>query len=386
MTTSPQPEAESITAWQRRVAAELPHLREVIQRDVNYLSDYPEAGGEEVETAAYLSSRLEEIGFEVERGVAGLPTAFTATYGAIAPGGRIGIAVVYDGVPAVDQKGRSAPDHSCGHLPISAGAIAVAELWKRMADSAQGSLTILGCPADEHATDISRARGGGKAALAEAGLLDELDAVIYVHPEDGNYVLRATQCSVRFRGTLTARRHPGELPRLLARMAEFGAEAEFSEDRQSAYIERVVTTGDAAVNAIVVVSCDLMVRAHSEAELQEAIDRVMAEGGDIAWEQTSRYDGLQPNDGLIEHIEAVFRGLGMEYNPNPPLIPYATDFGRMTRTIPGALIGYGDCPWAFHTPECSTEFLEKAVPQAEQYARVTSVVVPVLAEATQKWD
>lgn len=358
----------------------------MIQRDVSYLADYPEAGGEEVETAAYLCSRLEDIGYAVKRGVAELPTAFTATYAAVAPGGRIGVAIVYDGVPVVDPKGRSAPDHSCGHLPISAGAIAVAELWKRMAGTAQGSLTILGCPADEHATDISRTRGGGKAAMADAGLLDELDAVIYVHPEDGNYVLRATQCSVRLRGTLVARRHSGELPRLLARMAEFGAKAEFWEDRQASYIERVVTTGDAAVNAIVVVSCDLMVRAHSEGELQEAIDRVMAEDRDITWEETSRYEGLRPHDGLIKHIEAVFQGLGLEYNPNPPLIPYATDFGRMTRTIPGALIGYGNRPWAFHTPECAAEFLEDAVPQAEEYARVTSVVVPVLAEVTQQWD
>lgn len=385
MTTLIGHSTEDIETWSRNVTAELPKVRDRIERAVAWLADHPEPGGEEVETAAFLCAQLETVGFDVKRGVAGLPTAFTASSSADSPGGNVGLVVVYDAVPVVDLSGESAADHSCGHLAIAAGAIAVAEIWQRLRGSAHGSLTILGCPADEHATDISRTAGGGKAALEAAGLLSDLDAVLYVHPEDRNTVLRQTQCSVRFRGTLSGQRSPGALPDLLAQMARFGAEAEFKENRAAAYLERVTTVGDAADGATIVVSGDLMVRAHTQEELSEAIERVKTQSGDISWREMARYDGLKPHKDLIEGIEAVFETMGMNYDGDPPLIPYATDFGRMTTTIPGALIGLGNHHWDFHTPECSAAFLEEAVPQAEEYARVTSVLVPVIASLAPQW-
>ena len=374
-----------IKVWETKVSDQMPLVKDTIETAVSFLADCPEPGGEEFKTAGFICDQLEALGYQVERGVADMPTAFTASFAADKLGGNIGIAVVIDGVPAVDSDGNPAPDHSCGHLAIAAGAIAVAQIWKNLCKEAQGSLTILGCPADEHATDISRTRGGGKAALADAGILDELDAVLYVHPEDRNMVLQQTQCSLRFRGTLEGKRIPGELPELVGKMAQFGNEVEYRDARSAAYIERITSVGDADNGAKIIVMADLMVRAHTEEELADAVERVMEKSDGIRWQEMTRYDGLKSHKELTEQIEEVFETMGINYDPDPPLIPYATDFGRMTNKVPGALIGLGDHRWAFHTPECSAAFLKDAVPEAEQYARVTSVIVPVLAKVAQEW-
>ena len=80
-----------------------------------------ETAFEEYESSEILSDYAEKNGFKVEKGVAGMPTAFVATYGSGKP--VIGILGEFDALPGISQKAvptknpleEGAPGHGCGH-------------------------------------------------------------------------------------------------------------------------------------------------------------------------------------------------------------------------------------------------------------------------------
>ena len=89
-----------------------------------------ELGYMEYESSALLASHLEENGFKVERGVAGIPTAFVATFGSGSP--VIGILAEYDALPGMSQDTvafkkavvEGGNGHGCGHNLLGAGSVA----------------------------------------------------------------------------------------------------------------------------------------------------------------------------------------------------------------------------------------------------------------------
>ena len=147
---------------------------------------HAEVGYQEEKSSALLQSTLKEAGFNVEAGVAGMPTAFVATYGSGSP--IIGILAEFDALPGLSQAAvpqrkaieGKASGHACGHhlfgAASTAAAIAVKE-W--MANSGQsGTLRLYGTPAEEG--------GAGKVYMVREGLFDDVDAVLHWHPDDAN--------------------------------------------------------------------------------------------------------------------------------------------------------------------------------------------------------
>ena len=99
----------------------------------NKIWEVPELHFEEHQSSAYLIGALEEEGFEVEKGVAGLSTAFVGSFGTGKP--VVGILGEYDALPGLSQKkGLTYPDpvieggngHGCGHNLLGTGAFAAA--------------------------------------------------------------------------------------------------------------------------------------------------------------------------------------------------------------------------------------------------------------------
>lgn len=147
-----------------------------------------EPGMLEYRSAAYLTRVLEDGGFVVEGGVAGMPTAFTATFGQGGP--RIGILAEYDAlgglsqnpVPRRDVRVPGAAGHGCGHSLFAGGsvgaAMAVAEAIR--AGEVPGTVVLYGTPNEEGVV--------GKAFMAREGLFDDLDAALHWHPGDENGV------------------------------------------------------------------------------------------------------------------------------------------------------------------------------------------------------
>lgn len=164
-------------------------------------------GFQEEKSSALLQKILAEAGFAVEKGVAGMPTAFTASHGS----GRPVIVVIgeFDALPGLSQQAgdsarnvlkTGAPGHGCGHNLLgtasAAAAIAVKE-WLVQGRRA-GTVRYYGTPAEEG--------GGGKLYMVRAGLLKDVDAVVGWHPGDQNNAdpsssLATITAKIRFFGT-----------------------------------------------------------------------------------------------------------------------------------------------------------------------------------------
>jgi aminobenzoyl-glutamate utilization protein B len=147
---------------------------------------WAEPGYQEKRSAALLAQTLEAAGFKVERGVANIPTAFTATIGSGAP--VIGILGEYDALPGLSQQAvpvrQTRPEvtygHGCGHHLFGvASASACLALGEQIrAGKIKGTLRYYGCPAEEG--------GSGKVFMVRAGLFDDCAAVLHWHPASQN--------------------------------------------------------------------------------------------------------------------------------------------------------------------------------------------------------
>jgi aminobenzoyl-glutamate utilization protein B len=147
---------------------------------------YAELGLQEYKSSKLLADTLEQAGFKVERGLAGMPTCFVASYGSGKP--VIAILGEYDALPMISQQGRipeqdplveGAPGHGCGHNTMgtagTAAAIAVKQALEKY--GFQGTIKFFGSPAEE--TLISR------PYMIRAGLFNDVDAVIDNHSSSG---------------------------------------------------------------------------------------------------------------------------------------------------------------------------------------------------------
>lgn len=155
----------------------------------NEVWGYAELGYKEFNSSKTLEDALEEAGFKMERGVAGIPTAFTASYGN-AEGPVIGILGEYDALPGLSQDAvpyrkpleSGAPGHGCGHNMLGVAGIASVMAVKQALDAGdvKGRIVYFGCPAEE--------TGAGKAFMAKAGVFDGVDICLTWHPDTFNAV------------------------------------------------------------------------------------------------------------------------------------------------------------------------------------------------------
>ena len=165
------------------ILAAVESKRDVALATHRFVHEHAELSHEERECVRYLCDVLEEAGLAVERGVAGMPTAFRATLTGGLPGGSVGLVALYDAVPVFRPDGTIEPVHSCGHDAIAAGVVAAALALADLRAELLGSLVVFGCPGDEIPAPLTVEIGGGKAVSAAAGLRDEIDAALYAHPE-----------------------------------------------------------------------------------------------------------------------------------------------------------------------------------------------------------
>jgi aminobenzoyl-glutamate utilization protein B len=148
--------------------------------------DFAEVGFKEEKSSDLLQKTLKDAGFNVESGVAGMPTAFVATYGTGSP--VIGILGEFDALPGLSQdaspvkspRADKIAGHACGHHLFGAGSAAAAIEVKDMMDKGlvKGTIKFYGTPAEEG--------GSGKVYMVREGLFNDVDVVLHWHPGDGN--------------------------------------------------------------------------------------------------------------------------------------------------------------------------------------------------------
>ena len=171
----------------------------------NEVWGYAELGYKEWESSKTLEDALEEAGFQLERGVADIPTAFVARYGN-GEGPVIGILGEFDALPGLSQDcvpyrkplKDGAPGHGCGHNLLGVAGLAAVMAVKQAMDAGEvrGTIKYYGCPAEEG--------GAGKAFMANAGVFDDADVCLTWHPDTFNGTLYANFLA-NYRVTFTFR-------------------------------------------------------------------------------------------------------------------------------------------------------------------------------------
>lgn len=141
-----------------------------------------EVGLQEEQSAKLLAKELAEAGFEVEMGVAGMPSAFVASYGSGKP--VVGILGEYDALPGLSQAAEpvrkplrtGAAGHACGHNLLGVGALGAVLALKNALDAGEvkGTIRYYGCPAEETLV--------GKVFMVREGLFDDVDIAMTWHP------------------------------------------------------------------------------------------------------------------------------------------------------------------------------------------------------------
>ena len=287
----------------------------------------PELGFHEQKSSALLRDELKAGGFTIQDGVAGMPTAFTATWGAGKP--VVAILGEFDALPGLSQKDvphqdaavAGGPGHGCGHnLLGSASALAALAVKEEMqARGLKGTIRYYGTPAEEG--------GGGKIYMFHAGLFRDVDVVLAWHPGDSNRVnlrsdLATNGGKFRFYGVAS---HAASAPEK-GRSALDGAllmlhaiEMLREHVPQETRMHYIISNGGAANNVVPAFAEVSLGARHPDAATLDAIwERILkcAQAGALATEtrveveQGTNYANILPNDALTALVSRNMKKAG----------------------------------------------------------------------------
>ena len=188
------------------IAAEIESMKPHFTTLSDSIWDFAELKFEERQSAGVLANALEENGFVVRRGVAGMDTAFIGEFGHGKP--VIAFLGEFDALAGMSQMAGVAeakplqPDasgHGCGHNLLGVGSLMAAIALARhlKANNLPGTVRYYGCPGEEG--------GSGKTFMVRAGLFDDVDAALTWHPAPFNGVRSTNNLAVleyfyRFKG------------------------------------------------------------------------------------------------------------------------------------------------------------------------------------------
>lgn len=167
-----------INKLKEKIVEKIDSKKEELVELSKYIWNNPELGYEEHKAKEAITKYLEEEGFEVNRDVAGLDTAFTATKDGSADGPKVAIMAEYDALPQIG--------HACGHNVFSVSSVGAAIGIASVIEELNGSIKIIGTPAEEGTVP----NAGGKAILAEEGVFDDVDVAMMCHAEGRTIVER----------------------------------------------------------------------------------------------------------------------------------------------------------------------------------------------------
>ena len=304
------PATQQVNANKEAALAALSSAYEADKKTALQIWEYAEVGYKEVKSAALHIQHLKDAGFSVETGVAGIPTAFLATYGSGSP--TIGILAEYDALPGINQSTSADRDpivgknagHACGHhlfgtASVSAG-IAIKELMA--AGKLKGTIKVFGTPAEEG--------GSGKVFLVRAGLFNNLDAVIHWHPDDVNAItttsaLANKSAKFKFYGiSAHAAAAPDQGRSSLDAVEAMDNMVNMMREHvpQETRIHYVITSGGKAPNVIPdFAEVYYYVRHPKRKDVVEIFDRVVkaAEGAALGTGTTMKYDIIGGTHDLL---------------------------------------------------------------------------------------
>ncbi len=324
-----------LAALKRAVAAEIVAMADDIHA-------HPELKFEERYAAKLLSDALEAGGLQVDRGTAGMETAFRAQTCSGHGGATVAILGEYDALAGLG--------HACGHNIMGTAAVGAGlALHKVMTGAAakaaglNGRLLILGTPAEEG--------GGGKVIMLREGVFEGVDAALIVHPGNANRAHAESIASygvyVRFRGRpahAAASPHEG-INALDALVMTYNAVAVLRQQlKTDVRIHGIITKGGDAPNIIPeFVEGLFIVRSAEKAYHQEVIAKfkdcargaAMQTGTTVEFQDMGiPYDPMKSNTVLEDLYRRNMTGIGLQEPAEPRKGAGSTDMGNVSQTLP----------------------------------------------------
>jgi amidohydrolase len=335
----------------------------------HFIHAHPELGYEEFESAEAVASAAEAAGFVVERGAAGLATAFRAVKGH--GSFHVALCAEYDALPDVG--------HACGHNIIAAASLGAAIALAALADELDLTVILLGTPSEEG--------GGGKIDLLRAGYFDDVHAAMMVHPwpEDR---LEATCLAVdHFDVTYSGRdAHASAAPwegvnaldaLTVAQVAIGLLRQQLRRDDQ---VHGMVLEGGSAANIIPARAVGRFMARSSTSErlgeLRERLDNcfragALATGARLDVEELGHpFSHMVSDRDMLAHYRRAAEGLGRTFGADDagdPLPTISTDMANVSLAVPSIhpLLGIPTNGAVNHQPEftaaCVTESADQAV-------------------------
>jgi amidohydrolase len=347
------------------------HQRDALTAMSHRIHAHPELGFEEEHACTWLVDALVDAGFDVERGVCGVSTAFRATKGRGPL--RIGICAEYDCLPGIG--------HACGHNIIAPMSIGAAIAAARVADDVGLTVTVLGTPAEEVGND------SGKIRLIEGGAFAGIHAAMMVHPAPFDVVtpplIAASIFDVEYFGKEA---HASAFPELGINAADALTVAQTAIGLLRQHIEPsdrihgIVTKGGDAPNVVPAhTCCKYIIRSNTIDDLGKLRPKVMRcfEAGAIATGAKMNVIGGDKPYAEVRHdaaIAAIYRRNAEQAgrvfpNLGPQVDRFAasTDMGNVSQMIPSIhpLIGINSLPAVNHqrefTAHCITPDADRAL-------------------------
>jgi len=252
-----KPDLEQVVATARELAPEIRRIAHTLYAD-------PELSLQEVRGAGLVCDLLAGAGFVVDRGLAGMKSAFRAESGSGTP--SLALIVELDALPALG--------HACGHNVIAAASSGAALILRRLLPENAARVVVLGTPGEE--------QGVGKIEMIKAGCFGGIDFAMMVHPSSRRQVIKQFLGLARIRFTFYGRpAHAAAYPEeginaLDGVIQTFNAvNAMRQQQRQDVRVHGIITEGGVAPNIIPArAACYFYVRADDLQELERARERL----------------------------------------------------------------------------------------------------------------
>ena len=322
----------------------------------------PELGFQEVKAASWLSNYLEGNGFNVERGVAGLATAWRATYGEGKP--AIALLAEYDALPGIG--------HGCGHNIIATSAIGAGVASKAVVDALGGRVIVLGTPGEE--------TQGGKIDMINRGVFDDVDVAVMVHPSMLNIamvkMLACISLEVEFfgRAAHAAVQPAAGINAVEAVISAFTAINSLRQHiREEARVHGIITDGGASPNVVPAHSAArFLVRAADYDYLEELKGRVLncfkgaalSTGARLEYRWGDKvYAPLKNNVVLAKLFSDNLESLGRHIDIFDLQVPIgSSDMGNVSQIVPSVhpMVAVASTEVSLH----SVEFASAAASEA----------------------
>jgi len=334
-----------LSGIKKDIVSAIDGLKDELVSISEYIHANPELGLEEYKASSMLCESLEKHGFQVERGICDMSTAFLGSYSGADQGRKVAILAEYDALEGVG--------HACGHNMIAAISLGASISLRQVLSNIPGTVVIFGTPAEEGNVDGA----GGKAPMADNGYFDDCAAALMIHPSvrtgaGGGPSLGAASLEIKFKGSPS---HAASSPHLgvnaLNGLIETfnGINALRQHITQDARIHGIITHGGTAPNVVPERAVGrFLIRATEMNNMMEIMEKVkncakgaaLMSGAEVEFKNYNHiFEPPLRNNTLAKAFRENYRAIGLDV-PEPkfyPVIMASTDFGNVSQRTPSTM-------------------------------------------------